>query len=230
MFAKFFRKMITLKSGLVFFFIILAVAAFVAIVNASVKRYSRKYIHSDPKHVPKAHTAIILGAKVYQNGRLSGMLEDRVLTGLDLYRRGKVRKLLLSGDHGQVRYDEVNTMRKYLLARHVPARDIFMDHAGFSTYDSMYRARDVFEVSDAIVVTQKFHLNRAVYIARHLGLKASGIAADRRQYMKISRIRSGLREIPAQVKAFLYVRIFRPQPKYLGEKIPITGDGRRTKG
>lgn len=226
---RFFRKMITLKSGLVFLFILMAAAIFVAAVNVSIKRYSRKHIHLKLKDITSAHTAIVLGAKVYQNGRLSGMLEDRVRTGLDLYRKGKVKKLLVSGDHGQIRYDEVNAMRKYLLARRVPAKDIFMDHAGFNTYDSMYRARDVFEVDDAIIVTQKFHLDRAVYIARHLGLKASGIAADRREYLKISRIRSDLREIFAKVKAFLYVRIFRPKPKYLGEKIPIGGDGRRTK-
>lgn len=103
-----------------------------------------------------------------------------------------------------------------------------MDHAGFNTYASMYRARDVFQVQEVIVVTQKFHLARAVYIAQQLGLRAVGFVADRRVYMPASQTKAVLRETLARVKAFFDVHIWHAQPKYLGKVIPITGDGRDT--
>ena len=103
-----------------------------------------------------------------------------------------------------------------------------MDHAGFNTYASMYRARDVFQAQEVIIVTQKFHVARAVYIAQKLGLNAVGLVADRRAYMRTSRVKSELREVLARVKAFLDVQIWHAKPKYLGEVIPITGDGRNT--
>ena len=195
-------------------------------MNLYISNAAEGYVYQDVHDVSHAHTAIILGAKVYPSGRLSHMLEDRVLTGLELYRQGNVKKLLLSGDHGQVNYDEVNAMREYLIKHGVDARDIFMDHAGFDTYDSMYRAREVFLVRDVIVVTQKFHVARAVYIARALGLHATGVVADRRTYL--SQKKSEIREILARVKAFMDVQILHAKPSYLGNIIPITGDGRST--
>ncbi len=216
-----------MKTFLILITICLIPILVVGAVNVYIGKYSKKYIHKKGNS-PKAHTAIILGAKVYKSGKLSGMLEDRVLTGLELYRKGKVRKLLLTGDHGGKRYDEVNNMRKYLLKKRVAAKDIFMDHAGFSTYDSMYRAREIFHVKDAVVVTQGFHIARAVYIARHLGINATGIIADRRKYKKSSRIKAEIRETAARVKAFLFVHVFKPEPRFLGKSIPITGDGRKT--
>ena len=136
-----------------------------------------------PSNAPSAEVAIVLGAKVWPGGAPSSMLEDRLRTGIELYRPGRVDKLLLSGDHGQSTYDEVNAMRQFVLYRGVPPEDVFMDHAGFSTYDTMYRARDVFQVRDALVVTQGFHLERAVYTARALGMDATGVAADLRPYL-----------------------------------------------
>ncbi|MCP4403969.1 MAG: hypothetical protein GY801_42520 [bacterium] len=208
--------------------ILLGVTALAA-VNAYVGHKAKNFLYPDVKSVPGAHTALILGAKVYQGGRLSHMLEDRVLTGLELYRQGKVKKLLLSGDHGRKAYDEVNAMRNYLLKKGVPPQDIFMDHAGFNTYNSMYRARDVFQVQDVIVVTQEFHVPRSVYIARALGLDAVGVTADRRVYMRSTQLKSDSREILARVKAFLDVNR-RVKPKFLGTEIPIQGDGRKTLG
>ncbi|MBD3307129.1 hypothetical protein GF339_11945 [candidate division KSB3 bacterium] len=200
----------------------------IAGINAFMQWTLEESLYREAEAVPKAYTALILGAKVFSSGRLSHMLEDRVLTGLELYQQGKVQKLLLSGDHGQVEYDEVNAMREYLLDRGVPPQDIFMDHAGFRTYESMYRARDVFQVQDVVIVTQEFHLARSVYTARALGLEAYGLVADRRPYTPASQMKSDLREILARVKAFLDVEILRPTPTYLGEAIPITGDGRKT--
>ena len=181
-----------------------------------------------PSEAPNAEVAIVLGAKVWPGGTPSNMLEDRLLTGIELYRQGKVGKLLLSGDHGQVDYDEVNAMRTFVLDRGVPPEDVFMDHAGFSTYDTMYRARDVFQVRDALVVTQGFHLDRAVYTARALGLEATGVPADLRPYQNEGRFAA--RDWLARLKALLQLHVLRSSPRFLGPPIPISGDGRVTAG
>ncbi|GAK48800.1 hypothetical protein U14_00007 [Candidatus Moduliflexus flocculans] len=221
----------TMLTKSVFIIILLGIAGTAAIfgVSAYISYAAKPAIYADISQIPPTYTALILGAKVHGGGRLSNMLEDRVLTGLALYRQGKVKKLLLSGDHGQQAYDEVNAMREYLLKQGVPAQDIFMDHAGFDTYSSMYRARDVFQVRDVIVVTQAFHLPRAVFLARSLGLDAVGLAADRRTYTQASRLKAAVREPLARVKSFAEA-LLRVKPKYLGDAIPITGDGRQTLG
>ena len=137
----------------------------------------------DPAAAPPAQAALVLGAQVAgQRPSPSAMLEDRVRAAAALYRDRRVAKVLVSGDHGTVGYDEVGTMRRRLLSLGVPARDIFEDHAGFDTWDSMVRAKQVFEVKTAIVVTQRFHLARALWLARRAGLRASGLAADARSY------------------------------------------------
>lgn len=172
-----------------------------------------------------ADCALVLGAAVWENNTLSHMLEDRVLQGIDLYERGSVKKILMSGDHGKVDYDEVNAMKSYAVDRGVPADDIFMDHAGFSTYESMYRARDVFKTKKVIIVTQQYHLYRAVYVARALGLEAYGVPSNPRPYR--SAVRNNAREILARVKDF-GTSIIKPEPTYLGEAIPINGSGALT--
>jgi SanA protein len=184
---------------------------------------SRHYCFSEAKDVPASYTAIVLGAMVYQTGKPSFILQDRLDVAYELYRSGKIKRFLLTGDHGQKGYDEVNTMKKYLLEKGVDTRDIFLDHAGFDTYNSMVRAKEIFEVNDAVVVTQDFHLNRAVYLARANGLNACGIASDRREYRTINYLR--FRELSARVKAFAEV-IFGKDPVFLGTAIPITGDSK----
>lgn len=181
-----------------------------------------------PSDAPNADVAIVLGAKVWPSGTPSNMLQDRLLTGIELYRQGKVGKLLLSGDHGRVSYDEVNAMRAFVLDRGVPPEDVFTDHAGFSTYDTMYRARDVFQVRDALVVTQGFHLDRAVYTARALGLEATGVPADLHVYQNADRFAA--RDWLARCKALLQLHVLHAQPRFLGPPIPISGDGRATAG
>jgi SanA protein len=156
------------------------------------------------------------------------MLADRVKAAEQLYRAGKVDKLLLSGDHSRVDYDEVGAMRKILLADGVPAQDIFTDHAGFDTWDSAQRARRVFDVRSAIVVTQRFHMARALYDARRAGLQVTGYDADLRSYGKVM-AKLQLREAAARVKAFGDA-VTGAQPKFLGRQFPITGDGRPTWG
>ncbi len=175
--------------------------------------------------IAPAPVGIVLGAKVQANGQPSDVLRDRLVTAADLYHRGIVQKVLLSGDNGQVEYDEVNDMRVFMLGAGIPPEDIFLDHAGFDTYDSMVRAREVFGITSAIVVTQQFHLPRALFLARSQGMTAYGVVADRQRYLGIVQLR--LREIPASVKAWINV-LFAAEPTYLGNSIDITGDGRVT--
>lgn len=181
---------------------------------------AEKFI-ANPDSIETYQTAIVLGAKVNQDDP-SDILEDRLLTALELYQDNKVEKLLVSGDNGQIEYNEVGAMRDYLLEKGIPGEDIFMDHAGFDTYDTMYRAKEIFQVENAVIVTQNFHLPRAIYIARALDIKAVGVSADRQTYVYIELYEK--REKLAQVKAFLNV-IFHSKPKFLGEPIPITGNG-----
>ena len=183
------------------------------------------FMYSDIGKIPQKQVALVLGARVKANGTLSDILKDRVLTALDLYRAKKVSKILLSGDHGTKEYDEVNAMKDFLLKEKVRPEDLFLDHAGFDTYDSVYRARDIFQVESMIVVTQEFHLVRAVYIARGLGIDAIGMTADRQQYLGI--VRYQIREIPARIKAFFDV-VFGSKPKFLGDTIPITGESQKS--
>jgi SanA protein len=182
----------------------------------------------DPARVPRAQAALVLGAQVMPNGKPSSMLSDRITAAEELYKAGRVDKLLLSGDHGRVKYDEVGTMRRILLERGIPADDIFTDHAGFDTWDSAQRARRVFNVRSAVVVTQGFHMARALYDARHAGLEATGFIADRRDYGRVmARLR--VREAAARVKTLGDV-VTGADPHFLGAQIPISGDGRASWG
>jgi SanA protein len=202
--------------------------ALVAIPNLIVWRGGREPVTADPANVPHAQAALVLGAQVLPSGRPSDMLVDRVRAARDLYRAGRVDKLLLSGDHSRVNYDEVGTMRRMLLADGVPAEDIFTDHAGFDTWDSAQRAKRVFDVRSAVVVTQGFHMARALYEARRAGLDATGFLADRRNYGHVMP-RLKAREALARVKALGDV-ITGASPRFLGAEIPITGDGRQSWG
>lgn len=174
-----------------------------------------------------ADCILVLGCGVRPDGTPSAMLEDRLKQGIALYHAGAAPKLLMSGDHGQESYDEVNVMRQYALDAGVPSADIFMDHAGFSTYESIYRARDIFSAKKIIIVTQKYHLHRALHIAKALGLEAYGISADLRAYG--GQFYRDVREILARNKDFV-TSIFKPKPTYLGETIPVWGDGNLTNG
>lgn len=212
------KLLLTLKIIVTAIFI---TAVSISLINWHIISSANQYIYEDLNDIPPQQTALLLGAKVYENGRLSSIVQDRALTAIDLYKNNKVKKILISGDHGTAKYDEVNTIKNFLLEKGIPKKDIFMDHAGFDTYDSMYRARDIFEVDSMIVVTQEFHLARSVYIARSLGIGAYGLIADRQPYLNMWQ--NHTREFLARGKAFIDVT-FTAKPKFLGEKIPITGD------
>ena len=172
---------------------------------------------------PEADAVVVLGARVYDDGTPSPILGDRLLYAYTLYKTGKAPKIIVSGDHGTKHYDEVNAMRRWLLARGVPEDDIFMDHAGFNTYDSMVRAREVFGAKKLLISTQRFHMARSLYIARRLGIDAYGCVSEDKEIYKMSHLKC--REIFAKGRAFLDVEIVKRSPKYLGEPIPVSGSG-----
>jgi len=180
----------------------------------------------DEKNAPVCDAVMVLGASVYANGTPSPVLEDRLRYAYDLYISGKAPKILVSGDHGKDDYDEVNTMRDYLVKMGVPKDDIFMDHAGFDTYDSMYRAKTIFKIERLLVSTQKFHINRAVYIARKLGVEAYGYPCEDKSIYNMPYLY--LRESLAKVKAVIETDILKRSSKYGGEAIPIWKSGTLT--
>ncbi|MDI9471315.1 MAG: ElyC/SanA/YdcF family protein [Dethiobacteria bacterium] len=196
---------------------------FILIINAHVKSSVKgRIVTPDEAASMDADCILVLGAGVRDNGRPSPMLVDRLLQGIELYNNGFSDRLLMSGDHGRKEYDEVNVMKQFAIDRGIASEHVFMDHAGFSTYESLYRARDIFETERIIIVTQKYHIYRALYIADKLGLEAYGVASDPRRYAG-QNIRD-LREIAARVKDYFTV-IIKPTPTYLGETIPINGNG-----
>ncbi|OPX87695.1 MAG: vancomycin high temperature exclusion protein [Pelotomaculum sp. PtaB.Bin104] len=218
------NKMVRILAVLVMLAVI--IISLVLLIDQYVQRTSSGYIVG-PDETPEADTILVPGAYVFPDGTVSFMLYDRLCEAHELYGRGKAGKILVSGDHGRKNYDEVNTMKKFLLDKNVPAENVFMDHAGFSTYESIYRARDIFLVKKVIIVTQEYHLKRAIFIARELGLEAYGVASDQHDYGEVMTIYK-LREVVARNKDFFLAKFLKPQPTFLGETIPVTGDGRST--
>lgn len=168
--------------------------------------------------VPPRRVALVFGAGVWPGGTLSHILADRVDTAVDLYHAGKVQKLLMSGDNRFINYNEPQHMKEYAMSRGVPEEDIVLDYAGRRTYDSCYRARAIFGLNEIIVVTQNYHIDRALFICNGLGVDAVGVVADRRSYTKGRQY--WLREIPAMLLAWWDVVIAHPLP-VLGDPIPI---------
>ena len=209
-----------LKYGII---IIIIIAIIVLGINLYVRISTNTQIikENDYTELSDVDCIIILGAGIWED-KPSPMLEDRLLEGIKLYQNSVSDKIIMSGDHGRREYDEVNIMKNYAIEKGIPSENIFMDHAGFSTYESIYRAKDIFEAKKIVIVTQKYHLYRALYIANQLGLEAYGVGADPRQY--IGATYRELREILARDKDFIKC-IFKPEPTYLGDTIPVSGNG-----
>lgn len=203
--------------------VIIIIVIIVLGINLYVKISTNKQIikEDEYKELSDVDCIIILGAGIWGD-KPSPMLEDRLLEGINLYQNNVSDKIIMSGDHGREEYDEVNIMKNYAIQKGIPSENIFMDHAGFSTYDSIYRAKDIFEAKKIIIVTQKYHLYRALYIANQLGLEAYGVGADPRQYAGATY--REIREILARDKDFIKC-IFKPKPTYLGDIIPVNGNG-----
>ncbi|MCR5289046.1 MAG: YdcF family protein [Treponema sp.] len=193
-------------------------------INIYMIQYSKPYIYSDFSTLPKKYTVIVPGARVYKNN-ISFVVRDRLEAASTCINGGKAQKVLISGDHGTKEYDEVNRMRLYMQNIYKTAGEIiFLDHAGFSTYETMYRAKEIFCVNNAVVVTQRFHLTRSVYIAKKMGIDIVGFEAKELNPYSAKIHRSWtIRESLARVKTFFLV-LFKTKPTYLGQIIPITGD------
>lgn len=197
---------------------------FIFCVNIYIIGSSSKFIIKDIDNIPKSHVVLVLGAKV-SGDRISPMFQDRLDTAISVHNSKKADKILVSGDHGKLDYDEVNTAKKYLLDKNIKEEDIFLDYAGFDTYDSVYRAKEIYGVKSVIITTQNFHLPRAVYIAKNLGLEVYGFSSDLHQYGK-SEIYE-FREMLSRIKAWIDAT-FKSKPRYSGDPIPIEGDGRKS--
>ena len=217
------KKIFLLKRIIITVFILgIAALLFVFGLNFLVVRSTEKQIIKD--FTQEYDCILVLGAGV-RNGSPRPMLQDRLDYAIDLYKNNVAPKLIMSGDHGRKDYDEVNIMKDYAIEKGVHSEDIFMDHAGFSTYESIYRARDIFKAEKMVIVTQEYHLFRALYISNRLGVEAVGYASDPRVYS--GQLYRELREILARDKDVIYC-IFKPKPTYLGEAIPVSGNGNNT--
>ena len=209
-----------LKYGII---VIVVLIVLIFGINFYVRLSTKKQIikESEYSKLSDIDCIIILGAGIWGD-KPSPMLEDRLLEGINLYRNNISDKIIVSGDHGRKEHDEVNIMKNYLIEKGIPSENIFMDHAGFSTYESIYRAKEIFQAKKMVIVTQKYHLYRALYIAKKLGIESYGVGSDPRQY--VGATNREIREIFSRDKDFIKC-IFKPKPTYLGDTIPVSGNG-----
>ncbi len=202
--------------------IVVLLIVVLALINYFVILKTKSRIISEEQAVEKnADCILILGAGIWQN-KPSPMLEDRLKEGISLYEKGASNKILMSGDHTKSDYDEVNVMKEYAIEKGIDSEDIFMDHAGISTYDSIYRVKEIFKAKKVIIVTQEYHLYRALYIAQSLGLEAYGVKSNPREYA--GQMMRDFREVLARDKDFVMC-ILKPKSKFLGDPILLNGNG-----
>ena len=211
------------------FWALTAAVLTVLVCNGVVIFSADKYVldFSEAEKLENVDCIIVLGAGVNSDGSMSFVLTQRVKAGAELYKKGISPRLLVSGDHSREDYNEVGAMKNYMTENGIPASAVFTDHAGFDTYDTMYRARDVFKAKKVLIVTQDFHISRAVFIARSLGLDAYGCPCDGKG--NFSSLNNELREIAARTK-YAFIAITKPLPKYVGEAIPIWGEASASDG
>ena len=209
-----------------FTFTILGIIIFFLVTNLIMITSTKRNIKEEKElsNIKNIDCILVLGAGIRYN-KPTPMLEDRLLTGINLYNNQISKKILASGDHMNKNYDEVNVMKDYLISRKIPSSDIFMDHAGISTYDSIYRAKHIFKAKKIIIVTQKYHLYRALYIAKTLNIEAYGVASNPRRYA--NQLPRDIREFLARTKDFIKVHL-KLKSKYLGEEILLTENGNIT--
>lgn len=211
------------KYGVICLIMVIVLMLIILGINLYVKSSTKNQIieNNDYSNLKDIDCIVVLGAGIWGD-KPSPMLEDRLLQAIDLYQNNVSLKIIMSGDHGKQDYDEVNTMKDFAIEKGVPSESIFMDHAGFSSYESIYRAKEIFGAKKIVIVTQKYHLYRALYIANQLGIESYGVGADPRQY--VGATYRELREILARNKDFIKC-IFKPEPTYLGDTIPVSGNG-----
>ena len=207
----------------------LSIVIFFVIIGIGINKYvivstKKQIIDKENIDYNDIDCILVLGASI-KNNYPSKMLEDRLLTSIELYNNNISEKILVSGDHENDDYDEVNVMKQYLIDNDIPSKQIFMDHLGISTYDSIYRTKEIFNANKIIIVTQDYHLYRSLYIANQLDIDAIGVSANKQEYY--GQRKRDIREIAARIKDF-FKCIIKPQSKYLGEVFPINGNGDKT--
>lgn len=201
----------------------LAIVAVFAVTNVvTIVGSKDSIVSADEASISSADVIVVLGASVFADGTPSGILQDRLDDGIALYFAGVAPKLIMSGDNGTESYNEVRVMKQYAIAQGVPSEDIFCDHAGFSTYESMYRAKYVFGCQRIVVATQTYHLYRALWSAKSLGMQATGVPSDYHEYQK--QLQYDIREVPARTKDF-FKALFRVPSTYVGDAISLDQDG-----
>lgn len=218
---KFKKILLVILRILIILILLLGIMVFA--INLYMINYAKEYILTEDEILNiNVDCITVLGASVKSNGTPSNMLEDRLDESVILYNIGISNKIIMSGDHATDDYDEVNTMKNYVITKGIPSNNIFMDHAGLNTYDSMYRLKNIFEVNETVIVTQDYHLYRSVYIARKLGIEAYGVASNPREYS--GQFYRDMREILARVKDYFKV-IIKPKSTVTGDVISVFGDG-----
>lgn len=219
-------KIIIILAAIMAGFAILAVAAIFGL-NAMVKATTKNQILSveEAAVLEDVDCILVLGCGIHDDGSPSDMLHDRLRRSVELYEAGAAPKLLMSGDHGRKGYDEVDAMKSFAVEAGIPSENVFMDHAGFSTYETMVRAKEIFQAQKIIIVTQEYHLYRAMYIGQRLGMEVYGVSSNYRRYRNQKAMDT--REVLARVKD-VFSCVFWPEPTYLGETIPVWGDGNLT--
>lgn len=201
----------------------LAIVAVFAVTNVvTIVGSKGSIVSADEASISSADAIVVLGASVFADGTPSGILQDRLDDGIALYFARVAPKLIMSGDNGTESYNEVRVMKQYAIAQGVPSEDIFCDHAGFSTYESMYRAKYVFGCQRIVVATQTYHLYRALWSAKSLGMQATGVPSDYHEYQK--QLQYDIREVPARTKDF-FKALFRMPSTYVGDAISLDQDG-----
>lgn len=200
-----------------------AVVAVFAVTNVvTIVGSKSSIVTTEEASIQSADAIVVLGASVFADGTPSGILQDRLDDGIALYFAGVAPKLIMSGDNGTASYNEVRVMKQYAVAKGVPSEDVFCDHAGFSTYESMYRAKYVFGCERIVVATQTYHLYRALWSAKSLGMQAVGVPSDYHAYQK--QLQYDIREIPARTKDF-FKALVRVPSTYVGDPISLNQDG-----
>lgn len=200
---------------------LICIVCVLSINSYVINSTKNQIIKDDLSSIKDADCIVILGAGIWGD-EPSPMLQDRLEEGIRLYKEGVALKIIMSGDHSREEYDEVNIMKQYAVDKGVPSEDIFMDHAGFSTYESIYRSKEIFGVENIAIVTQEYHLYRALYISNQFDINAYGVNADPRKYA--GQLYREAREILARNKDVVNC-IIKPEPTFLGDTIPVSGNG-----
>ncbi|MDD2908008.1 MAG: ElyC/SanA/YdcF family protein [Candidatus Gracilibacteria bacterium] len=205
-----------------FFVLIFLTLSFVLGVNYYVLSFSSDNYYYDVEGLDNQYIGLVFGASVLKNKEPSDILKDRLKVAYNAYKLGKIKKIIVSGDNSVLNYNEPEVMKKYLMKQGVKEFDIYLDYAGFDTYDSLYRAREIFGVTEIVLFTQDFHLKRAMYISKKLGLTTYGVETNLQKYLKQDY--NNNREIFARIKAFFEIEIFKSKPRFLGDKVQIISD------